>query len=65
MIEMDENERRTFDRATANLFGGDALANVENTLSLMSRAVPQTGSFGKLLAICAEEVGKARTLSKG
>ena len=61
MLNEDDREREYFDRNTAELYGGDPLAQVQHTLATMSRTAPQAGSFSRILAICANEIEKART----
>ncbi len=50
----DEDERRMFDHQ-AELCGGPLQA-VAFTLTIWSRGAPPEGSYGKVLAICANEV---------
>ena len=61
MLTEDVRDREYFDRNTAELYGGDPLAQVQHTLATMSRTAPQGGSFARILAICANEIEKART----
>lgn len=53
----DPDERRMFDEA-AKTFGGPLRA-VANALTVWSRASSPEGSFGKQLAIMANEVRRA------
>lgn len=60
MLTEDTRERAAFDRDTADLYQGDPLAQVQQTLTILSRTAPQHGSYAKVLAICANEIEKAR-----
>lgn len=56
----DEQQRRIFDATAAELYGGDALAQVQTALIMWSRQAPTNGSYSKMLAIFANEVAYAR-----
>lgn len=61
MLTEDAREREYFDRNTSEMYGGEPLAQVQHTLATMSLSAPQGGSFARILAICANEIEKART----
>lgn len=62
MLKEDPRERAIFDRNTIELYSGDAMAQVHQTLTTMSATAPQGGTFAKLLAVCANEIEKARVV---
>lgn len=60
MLKEDEQERRTFDAVTADLYGGDPLMAVQTALTMWAKQAPPNGTYGCMLAIFANEVEKAR-----
>lgn len=59
----DPAERREFDRAVT--IYGDPLRAMAATLSVWAQMAPEDGSYGKLLAIFANEAMKAAPRSSG
>lgn len=53
----DPDERRMFDEAV-NVYGSP-LAAIHANLQVMSKAAPPEGSYGKMLAIWANEIFRA------
>ncbi|MBS7812276.1 hypothetical protein [Roseococcus pinisoli] len=55
----DKGERLLFEQLCDRDYAGDRLASIAAGLGAMSKAVPQEGSFSKILAIYCNEVAKA------
>lgn len=47
-----------FDEATNRIFGGSGLQHVASTLTIWHQNAPRQGSYGKVLAIMANECAK-------
>lgn len=60
MLSEGPRERSAFDENTRELYSGDPLAQVQHMLTMWARQAPPSGTYARMLAICANEVEKAR-----
>ncbi len=63
-IKEDPDERRMFDEAV-RLYGGSPLRQMAGALTIWHQMAPEHGSYGKTLAIYANECARAANVIDG
>lgn len=59
MLPEDPAERKSFDRTVKISFEGKPLLAIAQALTMLHKMAPSNGSYGKMLAIYANECAKA------